>query len=135
MIGRTLSHYLIEARLGKGGMGEVYLARDLRLERQVAIKILPAYVDPDSEGERRFVTEAKAASALNHPNIVTVHDFDRDGEIRFLVMERIDGQPLSALLGEALAVERFLDLAIQATARWPRPTPPASCITTSSRPT
>jgi formylglycine-generating enzyme required for sulfatase activity/dienelactone hydrolase len=115
MIGRTLSHYLIEDRLGKGGMGEVYLARDLRLERPVAIKILPAYVEKDSEGERRFVTEAKAASALNHPNIVTVHDFDRDGEIRFLVMERIDGRPLSDLLGERLAVEKFLDLAIQAT--------------------
>jgi eukaryotic-like serine/threonine-protein kinase len=111
MIGTTLSRYSIEARIGKGGMGEVYQAHDSRLGRSVAIKILP-----DSTGDehlRRFMTEAKAASALNHPNIVTVHDVDHDGAVHFIVMEKIEGKPLSAITGSPMPLGRFLDVAIQ----------------------
>ncbi|MEK6371437.1 MAG: protein kinase [Acidobacteriota bacterium] len=113
MIGRTLSHYTIETHLGRGGMGEVWGARDVRLGRMVAVKILPRGVE--ESGIRRFVTEAKAASALNHPNIVTIHDIGRDGEIDFIVMEKIDGQPLSAIAQTPMAVDRFLDIAVQIT--------------------
>ena len=111
MIGRTLSHYSIETLLGRGGMGEVYGARDTRLGRMVAIKILPQ--DAEQDGIRRFITEAKAASALNHPNIVTIHDIGRDGTVDFIVMEKIEGQPLSAMAHTPMALERFLDIAVQ----------------------
>ncbi|MEO6486496.1 MAG: protein kinase, partial [Thermoanaerobaculia bacterium] len=115
MIGKTLSHYNLETRLGKGGMGEVYGARDVRLGRMVAIKILPQG-SPASEDEvRRFLTEAKAASALNHPNIVTVHDIGRDGAVDFIVMEKIDGQALTATAGAPMPIDRFLDVALQIT--------------------
>jgi eukaryotic-like serine/threonine-protein kinase len=112
VIGRTLSHYSIESHLGRGGMGDVYAARDVRLGSTVALKILPLGVE--DEGIRRFVTEAKAASALNHPNIVTIHDIGRDGNVDFIVMERIEGAPLSAAT-MPMPLERFLDLAIQIT--------------------
>ena len=114
MIGRTLSHYVLEAPLGKGGMGEVYGARDSRLGRSVAIKILPA-ASTSRDSIQRFMTEAKAASALNHPNIVTVHDVDQADGVHFIVMEKIDGVALSSLAGEPIPVERFVDIALQAT--------------------
>jgi predicted esterase/predicted Ser/Thr protein kinase len=112
MIGRTLSHYAIETPLGKGGMGEVYLARDSRLDRDVAIKVLTGAPE-EGDRVRRFLTEAKAASALNHPNIVTVHDIDRDGAVHYIVMERIEGQPLTSVTGSPMALERFLQIALQ----------------------
>jgi eukaryotic-like serine/threonine-protein kinase len=115
MIGRTLSHYTIESRLGKGGMGEVYQARDGKLGRAVAIKVLPETSAASSENVRRFVTEARAASSLNHPNIVTVHDIDQEGSTHYIVMEKIDGEPLSGVLGEPMKVERFIDVALQIT--------------------
>jgi len=71
----TLAHYRIVSKLGAGGMGEVYLAQDTKLDRRVALKILPADVVADQTRIRRFIQEAKAASALNHPNIITIHDF------------------------------------------------------------
>ena len=74
MIGRTLDRYRIEAKLGEGGMGVVYKARDTQLDRVVAIKVLPPEKVADPERKQRFVQEARAASALNHPNIVTLHD-------------------------------------------------------------
>ena len=114
MIGTTLSHYTIEARLGKGGMGEVYQARDTRLGRDVAIKVLSA-PEAGSDSVRRFMTEARAASGLNHPNIVTVHDIDQEGAIHYIVMEKIEGQPLSAVTGVPLELARFLDIAVQMT--------------------
>jgi len=114
MIGRKLSHYTIEARLGKGGMGEVYQARDSRLERMVAIKILPE-TSADDNNVRRFLKEARAASSLNHPNIVTVHAIEQEDSLHYIVMEKIDGAPLSSVARETLSVERFLDIALQIT--------------------
>ncbi len=114
MIGRKLSHYTIEARLGKGGMGEVYQARDSRLERDVAIKTLPETSASD-DSVRRFLKEARAASSLNHPNIVTVHAIEQEDSLHYIVMEKIDGAPLSSLAGEPLSLERFLDIALQIT--------------------
>ena len=80
MIGRTISHYEITAKLGEGGMGVVYKARDSHLKRFVALKVLPPVKVADPERKRRFVQEVRAASALNHPNIVTVYDIDQAEE-------------------------------------------------------
>src|SRR5262245_41974035 len=98
MIGQTLDHYRIESKLGEGGMGVVYKARDTHLDRVVAIKVLPADKITDSSRKQRFVQEAKAASALNHPNIVTVFDIRAQDEIDFIVMEYIEGQTLEELI-------------------------------------
>ena len=94
MTGQTLGRYFIESKLGEGGMGVVFRARDAQLARTVAIKVLPPdkVVDPDRK--RRFVQEAKAASALNHPNIVTIYDFGSDGDTDFIVMEYVAGATL-----------------------------------------
>lgn len=90
--------YEVLSKLGAGGMGEVYLARDTRLERRVAIKVLAPGFAADAERKRRFVREAKAASALNHPNIVTIHDFGTDGKIDYLVMEYVPGKALDRII-------------------------------------
>ena len=91
--GSKLGHYTIRGRLGAGGMGAVYEATDDRLGRPVAIKVILAGQQHD-EGRKRFAREAQAASALNHPNIVTVHEAGRDGDVDFIVMERIAGETL-----------------------------------------
>ncbi|MBI4551360.1 MAG: serine/threonine protein kinase, partial [Candidatus Latescibacteria bacterium] len=98
MIGTTLLHYRILRKLGQGGMGEVYLAEDTRLERQVALKVLPAAVRRDPERIARFKTEAKAAAQLNHPHIATIYAVEEVEDLLFITMEYVDGQPLSALL-------------------------------------
>jgi serine/threonine-protein kinase len=98
MIGRTISHYEVVEKLGEGGMGVVYKARDSHLDRFVALKVLPPEKVADSERKRRFVQEARAASALNHPNIVTVHDIDHADGVDFIAMEYIEGQTLDALI-------------------------------------
>jgi Tol biopolymer transport system component/tRNA A-37 threonylcarbamoyl transferase component Bud32 len=98
MIGRTISHYRILEKLGEGGMGVVYKARDTHLDRFVAIKVLPAEKVADPERKRRFVQEAKAASALNHPNIVTIYDIDQSEGIDFIAMECIPGKSLDDLV-------------------------------------
>src|SRR6185436_7812741 len=97
--GQTLDHYRIESKLGEGGMGVVYKARDTSLDRPVAVKVLPADKVADLGRKQRFVQEAKAASALNHPNIVTIHDIRSDSGVDFIVMEYLAGQTL----GEAIA--------------------------------
>ena len=99
MIGRSVSHYQILEKLGEGGMGVVYKARDTRLGRFVAIKMLSPAAVSNHERRLRFTQEAKAASALNHPNIITVYDIESDGEFIFIVMEYLDGHTLDQLIG------------------------------------
>ena len=94
MIGQQFGHYKVESRLGSGGVGEVYLARDLRLDRRVAIKILNERRVADERARARFRREAQALSRLNHPNIATIFDFDQQDGRDFLVMEYIDGMAL-----------------------------------------
>src|SRR5215467_2073594 len=97
MTGKTIAHYTVLEKLGEGGMGVVWKARDTRLDRLVAIKTLPAERMRDAERRARFIREARAASALNHPNIVTIHEIDKDGDTDFLVMELITGRTLDQL--------------------------------------
>jgi serine/threonine protein kinase len=114
LVGRMLAHYRVEVRLGAGGMGEVYLARDPRLDRVVALKILPADLAVDQERMERFTREAQAASALNHPNVAMVHDVGDSEGVRFIVMEYVDGQTLAATIAEhALSAADVVDVAIQ----------------------
>ena len=96
--GTLISHYRIISRIGAGGMGEVYLANDSELGRNVALKVLPADVVSDQQRMSRFVREAKAASALNHPNIVTIHEIGRADSMRFIVMEFVEGTTLRQLI-------------------------------------
>ncbi len=113
--GQKVNQYEIVSALGAGGMGEVYLAKDTRLQRRVAIKMLPAQSARDPQSIRRFITEAKTASSLNHPNIVTIYEIDEHGEIPFIVMEYIDGESLRSFAGSPMPLEKFLDEAIQIT--------------------
>ena len=112
--GARLGPYEVVARLGSGGMGEVYRARDTRLGRHVAVKVLPAQVSADPERLGRFEHEARAASALNHPNIVTIHDVGREGDAPWLAMELVQGRTLRALIGEGpLSVADLVRIASQ----------------------
>jgi serine/threonine-protein kinase len=114
MIGQRLSHYQIVEKLGEGGMGTVYRARDLHLDRPVAIKVLRADAVRDPERQKRFVREAKAASALNHPNIVTIYDIDQADGVAFIAMEYVEGQALDALIRRGrLELEKALHYAVQ----------------------
>src|SRR5215470_13533984 len=97
--GTRLGPYEIVAPLGAGGMGEVYRATDTRLHRTIAIKILPSGKVADADREDRFLQEARAASALSHPNIVTLHDIADDSGIDYLVMEFVPGKSLDKLIG------------------------------------
>lgn len=113
MIGRTLSHYQIVDKLGQGGMGVVYRARDLDLEREVAIKLLPPG-EQNVERRRRFFQEARLASALNHPGIVTIYEVGREGDLDFIVMEYVRGVTLHTLVGRhGIAPGRAIEFAIQ----------------------
>src|SRR5688572_32543379 len=96
---RSLSHHRLLSKLGRGGMGEVYLAEDTRLHRRVAIKVLPADPTRNPDSVRRFMQEAQAASALNHPNIITVHDIGEADEGHFIVMELVSGKTLRSAIG------------------------------------
>jgi eukaryotic-like serine/threonine-protein kinase len=116
--GDRVAHYQLSEKIGAGGMGEVYRARDLRLDRSVALKILPRHLSADAEGVTRFLRESKAASALNHPNIVTIYDADRtdvEGEtVYFMAMELVDGVTLRERMnGHDLDLAAMLSLAAQ----------------------
>ena len=112
--GRRLGRYELIARLGQGGMGEVYRARDTRLKREVALKMLPPESMADPVRRRRFEQEARAASALNHPNIVSIHDIDRADGIDFITMEFVPGQTLAARIGrKGLPLQEVLSYAVQ----------------------
>lgn len=114
MTGKKLKHYQIEELLGSGGMGEVYKARDTKLDRPVAIKVLRAEFLAQESRRQRFIQEARAASALNHPNIVTIHDIDREDGIDFMVMEYIAGRTLDAVLPRiGLPITETLRIAVQ----------------------
>jgi len=109
--GERLGHYEIHALLGAGGMGEVYRATDTRLGREIALKILPADVSADHDRLMRFQREARAAAALNHPNIVTLHSAEEIGGIHFLTMELVYGRPLDELIpAEGFPADRVLEL-------------------------
>ena len=95
MIGRTLSHYRITSLIGCGGMGEVYQAKDQRLGREVAIKVLPDEFAKDTDRIARFQREAKLLASLNHPNIAAIYGLEESGGANFLVLELVEGQTLS----------------------------------------
>jgi len=114
MLGRIISHYHILEKLGEGGMGVVYKAKDTHLDRLVAVKVLPPEKIGDPDRKRRFTQEAKAASALNHPNIITIHDIDEADGVYFISMELVAGKTLSALIPRhGMRLAEVLKYAIQ----------------------
>lgn len=115
MIGKTVSHYRITAKLGAGGMGEVFLAEDARLERKAAIKFLPAEFAADPERRQRFLKEARAASSLNHPHVCVVYDVgETEDGLPFIAMEFVEGQSLDAVVKQGpLEVSRAVEIAVQ----------------------
>src|SRR6185503_8658151 len=105
----TISHYRILSKIGAGGMGEVYLAQDTKLDRKVALKILPAELAAKRERMDRFIREAKSAAALNHPNIATIHEIGESEGVNFIAMEFIDGVTLREKIhGERTELRKLL---------------------------
>src|SRR5262245_58952823 len=116
--GTRLGHYEIRSKIGAGGMGQVYLARDTsELDRTVAIKLLPAAVAADPKRMQRFVQEARTVSALNHPNVLTIHEFGQEGTTQFIATEYVEGVTLrEQLRTQRLKLQELLDIAIQVAA-------------------
>src|SRR5262249_11509261 len=113
MLGENLGHYKIDRSIGSGGMGEVYAAVDLKLNRRVALKVLPPATAGQPDARERFEREAKAVAALNHPNIVTIHSVEEEGGVVFLTMELIEGKTLPDLIPKGgMRLDRILKLAI-----------------------
>jgi serine/threonine protein kinase/Tfp pilus assembly protein PilF len=114
MIGKKIAHYKIVEKLGEGGMGEVYLADDTKLKRRVALKFLPAQFASDEEFKTRFRREAQAAAALNHPNIITIHEVGEHENRPFIAMEYVEGESLKDLIvGRKLSISGAIDIATQ----------------------
>ena len=114
MLKRNIAHYQIVEKLGEGGMGIVYKAKDTHLDRMAALKILPPEKTSDPERKRRFIQEAKAASALNHPSIITIYDIGADGDVDFIAMEYVSGRSLDALIPrQGMRTAEVLRIAVQ----------------------
>jgi serine/threonine protein kinase/tetratricopeptide (TPR) repeat protein len=114
MMSRTISHYEILEKLGEGGMGVVYKAQDIQLQRLVALKFLPPHVADNSDEKARFIHEAQSASALNHPNVTTVYGIEESPEGMFIAMEYVDGRTLKQIIEEeTLSIKKVLDIGIQ----------------------
>ncbi len=112
--GTKLGRYEIRSKIGDGGMGEVYLAQDMKLDRKVALKILPANVADDRDRMKRFMQEAKTASALNHPNIITIHEIEQIDSVNLIATELIQGKTLRQHMRSApMKLGEVLDVAIQ----------------------
>ena len=113
MLGRTISHFEVLEKIGEGGMGVVYRGRDVMLDRQVALKLMPADKLADANRRRRFIQEARAASALNHPNIVTIYEIVTLEDSEVISMELVRGKTLSQLISHGLRQSEALRYAIQ----------------------
>src|SRR5215510_3188068 len=111
--GTRLGSYEVLAPLGAGGMGEVYRARDAKLDRQVAIKVLPPQLGESPTALARFEREAKAVAALSHPNVLSIFDFGRDGTTVFAVMELLDGETLRQKLATPVPIRKAIDYGVQ----------------------
>jgi serine/threonine protein kinase len=114
MVGKSIAQYKILKKLGEGGMGEVYLAEDTKLNRRVALKFLPRQYTGDDDIRTRFKREAQAAAALNHPNIVTIHEVSEYAGRPYISMEYVEGPSLKELIAENdMSLDKVLDLAVQ----------------------
>ena len=114
MISKTISHYKILEKLGEGGMGVVYKAQDIQLQRLVALKFLPPHISDSAEEKARFIHEAQSASALNHPNVTTIHGIEESPDGLFIIMEYVEGKTIKEIVEkETPSVKRILDITIQ----------------------
>src|SRR5437016_10070064 len=135
MLGSTVSHYRVFEKLGGGGMGIVYRAEDLVLRRPVALKFLPQDLTKDKRSLERFLREARAAAALNHPNICMVYEIGEHDEQQFIVMELLEGRTLKYhIAGRPLPKHEVIDWPSRSRMRWKPRTPRGSSIATSSQP-